>query len=185
MAVVRPDIKYTYADYRALPETGPRCQLLDGELVMSPAPSLRHQDIVARLLAALLAFVTPRRLGKVYVSPVDVILSNSNVPQPDVVYVSNSRAGILAKEGVRGAPDLCVEVLSPSTAPQDRGPKKVLYARYGVTEYWIVDPEAATIEIYRLEQDPEAPERTLGSTDTLTTALLPGFSLSLRELFAP
>lgn len=183
--MVRPDIKFTYADYRSLPEAGPRYQLLDGDLVMSPAPSLRHQDIVGRLYAALMTFVAPRKLGKTYVSPVDVILSDTDVPQPDVVFVSNARASTLAKEGVRGAPDLCVEVLSPSTTTQDRGIKKALYARYGVIEYWIVDSEAAVVEIFRLQENPEAPMRTMTSADALTTALLPGFSLSLGDLFAP
>ena len=185
MAVVRPDIKYTYAEYCALPETGPRYQLLEGELVMSPAPSLRHQEIVGRLYAALLAFVAPRSLGKVFVAPVDVILSDHDVPQPDVMFVSSGRSAILVAEGIRGAPDLCVEVLSRSTAAQDRGPKRTLYARHGVVEYWIVDPDANTAEIYRLQENAEAPLLKLSSGETLATLLLPEFSLNLRHVFAP
>ena len=185
MAVVRHDIKYSYKEYRDLPETGPRCQLLEGELVMSPAPSTRHQKVVARILSALFVFVESRRLGTVLASPIDVILSDHDVPQPDVIFVSNDRAARVVREGVRGAPDLCVEVLSESTAKMDRGPKKLLYTRHGVIEYWIVDPDAGTLEVYRLQANAEKPEMTLGTSDTLTTVLLPAFSLPLRDVFAP
>lgn len=185
MTVVRPDIKFTYADYRTLPETGPRYQLVDGELLMSPAPTVRHQKIVARILAALVVFVESRRLGVVLGSPVDVILSDADVIQPDIVYVSAAHSAIVAREGIRGGPDLCVEALSPTTAKLDGGLKKVLYARHGVTEYWIVDPDADRVDLYRLQENADAPVRTYGSSDVLTTALLPGFSLDLRGVFAP
>ena len=185
MAVVRPDIKYTYAEYCALPETGPRYELLEGDLLINLAPTVRHQKIVARILSALLRFVESRGLGSVVGSPIDVILSNQDVLQPDVVYVSAERETIVVKEGIRGGPDLCIEVLSPATSKLDRGPKKVLYARHGVAEYWIVEPEANTVEIYRLQENAEAPLRKLGSDETLTTLLLPEFSLNLRPVFAP
>ncbi len=184
MTVVRPDIKFTYAEYRALPETGPRYQLIGGELLMSPAPSFRHQLVVARILAALLTFVEARRLGSVVGSPIDVILTEQDVLQPDIAYTSAGRKSIIAKEGIRGGPDLTVEALSPTTARLDLGPKRVLYARHGVTEYWVVDPDANRIDVYRLQENAEKPQRTLGATDTLTTPLLPGFSLDLAGVFA-
>lgn len=185
MTLVRPDIRFSYAEYLALPETGPRYQLLDGELIMSPAPSFRHQLVVARILAALLTFVEARRLGRVVGSPIDVILTDQDVLQPDIAYVSAARTPLIAREGIRGGPDLTVEALSPATAKLDRGPKRLLYARHGVTEYWIVDPDADRIDLYRLQENADAPERSLGAADTLTTPLLPGFSLDLAGVFAP
>lgn len=180
----RQALKYTYREYCSLPE-GARYQLIEGDLIVSPAPSRRHQEIVKRILLAIFNFVEPGRFGKVYASPIDVILSEEDTPQPDLVYVSNERADRLVPEGVRGGPDLCIEVLSPATEKLDRGAKRVLYARHGVTEYWIVDAEANRIDIYRLQENPSAPERTLSAPESLTTRLFPGFSLNLTDLFAP
>lgn len=183
MDSARPTVKFTYKEYCTLPE-GARYQLVEGDLVMSPAPSRRHQEIVQRILFALYAFVQSKGWGKVYASPIDVILSDEDVPQPDIVYVSNSRSSILVPEGIRGGPDLCVEVLSPGSEKLDRGAKRLLYARHDVVEYWIVDPDANRVEVYRLQEDPSTPERALSSAETLTTRLLPGFSMILSEVFA-
>ncbi|MCY3022611.1 MAG: Uma2 family endonuclease [Planctomycetota bacterium] len=177
-------IKITYAEYRTLPETGPRYQLIEGDLVMSPAPSFRHQDLVGTLFAALHGFVTARGLGKAIVSPVDVILNDENVPQPDIVFLPTSQKNLIAPEGIRGGPALCVEVLSPRTAELDLGVKRLLYAKHGVEEYWVVSPEARTVAVYRLQEDARAPLRILGLRDTLTTTLLPGWALPLEPLFA-
>ncbi len=184
MSSGRPPVKFTYAEYRSLPE-GSRHQLVEGDLIVSPSPSRRHQEIVRRILVALCNFVDPRSLGKVYPSPMDVILSDEDVLQPDIVYVSRARASILAPEGLRGGPDLCVEVLSDRTEALDRGAKRVLYARHEVTEYWIVDPEANTVEIYRLQENAKAPVRALGASQTLATDFLPGLAIPLAEVFAP
>lgn len=183
--MARTDVKFAYAEYSALPETGPRYQLIEGELVMSPSPNLRHQTVVARIFVALFNFVEPRRLGIVRASPLDVILSQEDVLHPDIVYVSNERRMILMTEGLRGGPDLCVEVLSDRTQAIDRGMKRILYARHGVTEYWIVDPETNTVEVYRLQENPSVSARTLTSSDILATPLLPDFSLTLDGVFMP
>lgn len=183
MTVVRPDIKYTYAEYATLPE-GSRYQLIEGDLILSPSPTRRHQTIVRRIFLVLNTFVAAQRLGEVYFSPLDVILDDQNVSQPDIFYVSNARASILCPEGARGGPDLCVEVLSPGTKELDRGRKRVLYARHGVIDYWVVDPVANTIELYRLQQDAKNPLRTFAVADTLATDLLPGFTMNLAEVFA-
>jgi Uma2 family endonuclease len=181
----RPILKFTYADYATLPETGPRYQLIGGELIKSPAPSYRHQTLLMRIAHALYAFVEPRKLGIVRMSPLDVILSDEDVAQPDAVYVSNIRVGIIVKEGLRGAPDLCIEILSDRTAGMDRVAKRGLYAKKGVLEYWIVDPHANIVELYRLQENAEQPATTFKATDTLTTPLLSGFSLGLPDVFAP
>lgn len=184
MAPVRTDIKFTYAEYRTLPETGPRHQVVEGELLLTPAPSLRHQRVAFRVADALYHFVEGRALGTVVCSPVDVILSDTNVVQPDIVYVSNARRSALVREGIRGIPDLCVEILSGGTEDLDRGAKRLLYARFGVTEYWIVDPEANTVEVYRLQENASTPARRFAASDALVTALLPGLSIALSDVFA-
>lgn len=183
MSPVRADLKFSYAEYRSLPETGPRYQLVEGELLMSPAPNLRHQMIAANLFMAVNGFVRSKELGKVLFAPIDVILSDVDVLQPDIVYVSEARRSIFVPEGLRGGPDLCVEVLSTGTKELDRGPKLLLYARHRVTEYWIVDPDADTVEVYRLQENPSAPARRFGPADALTTPLLPGFALQVSSVF--
>jgi len=181
---MRTDIKFTYAEYRTLPETGPRYQLIEGDLVMSPSPTLYHQRLVGRLHRDLATFVMVHRLGEVFLAPLDVIFDDENVPQPDLAFVSASQINIIAPEGLRGAPALCVEILSPSTADLDTGVKRLLYARYGVQEYWIVSPEEKTITVYRLQENPHTPFRVFGLGDTLTSELFPGWALPLESFFA-
>ena len=176
------DIKLTYADYAALPE-GAKYQLVEGDLVMSPAPDRRHQDIVRELTTLLWQCVRKRRLGIVYAAPTDVILSDEDVVQPDVLFVSNARKSLLALEGVRGGPDLCVEVLSARSRELDCRIKRRLYAKHGVIEYWIVDPDARTVEVYRLQEDAKRPVATFREDDTLTSSMFPGLELRLPELF--
>lgn len=184
MVATRTPVKFTYAEYRTLPDPGPRYQLIEGELVMSPSPNFRHQAVVANLFGALFAHVKALRLGVVACAPLDVILSEETVVQPDIVFVSLSRRSIIVTEGLRGAPDLCVEVLSGRTEDLDRGAKRLLYSRHGVIEYWITDPERNTVDVYRLQENPAIPVRTLGISDTLASSLLPGFSLALADVFA-
>ncbi|MGD0094478.1 MAG: Uma2 family endonuclease [Planctomycetota bacterium] len=181
---MRTDIKLTYEEYRLLPETGPRYQLVDGELLQMTAPIIWHQRMAARLFSALFLFVKERALGEVLFAPVDVILSDINVFQPDIVYVSNARKKIMVRENIRGAPDLCVEVLSPSTKKLDLKTKRLIYARYGVPELWFGDADAQTIRVFRLQEDPHRAAAIFRRKDTLTTPLLPGFTLELAEVFA-
>jgi Uma2 family endonuclease len=181
---MRTDIKLTYDAYRALPETGPKYQLVDGELLMSPAPTYWHQEVSARLFWEMRRYVEQEELGKVLYSPLDVILSDEDVFQPDIVFVSTARRGIIVTEGIRGVPDLCVEVLSPSTRDLDLKTKRLIYARHGVPELWIVDPDANTFRVFRLREDPHRAAALLRAKDTLTTRLLPGFTMKLDKLFA-
>jgi Uma2 family endonuclease len=141
----------TYADYAALPNDGNRYELLDGELFVTPSPAPRHQIILANLVRALDGYVQSRRLGMVLFAPLDVIFADTAVAEPDLVYLDNTRTSLISQRGIEGAPALLVEVLSPSTARTDRRVKFGLYARYQVPFYWIVDPEARTLEAYRLE----------------------------------
>jgi len=142
----------TYADYAALPNDGRRYEIHDGELSVTPAPSPRHQDIVLNLAVALRAHVITHGLGKVFVSPIDVILSDSTIVQPDLVYVDAARLGSISARGIEGPPTLVVEILSPSTVQIDRHTKLQLCARYRVPYYWIVDPDDRAVEAYALRE---------------------------------
>jgi Uma2 family endonuclease len=141
----------TYADFAALPNDGNRYELLDGELFVTPSPAPRHQIILANLVRALDGYVQSRRLGMVLFAPLDVIFADTSVAEPDLVYLDNTRTSLISHRGIEGAPALLAEVLSPSTSRTDRRVKFALYARYQVPFYWIVDPEARTLEAYRLE----------------------------------
>jgi Uma2 family endonuclease len=178
--------KLTYQDYLEFPEDGRRHELIDGEHYVTPSPILHHQEVSGRLEFALQSFVRAQGTGKVFHAPLDVILSDFDVVEPDILYVSRERAAIL-QDWVRGAPDLVVEILSPGTRKTDETVKKRLYDRVGVSEYWLVDPEHELVKVHRRADDrtfPPVAELTREARDTLTTPLLPGFSLSLEELFA-
>jgi Uma2 family endonuclease len=140
----------TYRDYAALPPDGRRHEIHDGALSVTPAPSPRHQEIVLRLAVALHAHVSEQRRGRVILAPVDVILNDTTVVQPDLVYLDEPRLAAISARGVEGAPTLVIEVLSPSSALIDRRVKPQLYARHGVPFYWLVDPEAQALEVYSL-----------------------------------
>ena len=140
----------TYADYVVLPDDGKRYEILDGELFVTPAPGRPHQRVVMRLAGMLDGHVTARGLGEVDIAPFDVILSDPNIVQPDLMVVASDRTAGFSHRGFEGAPTLAVEVLSPSTGRIDRKTKLAIYARHGVPYYWIVDPVGRTIDVHRL-----------------------------------
>ncbi len=140
----------TYRDYAALPDDGRRYELHDGELHVTASPGTRHQRISRRLLVLLNSHVERHGLGEIFDAPYDVILSDTTVLVPDLVFVARDRQGAISERGVEGAPTLVVEILSPSTTLVDRVRKQHFYARHGVPYYWIVDPEARAIEAYML-----------------------------------
>ena len=183
MATAQPALKFTWEHYRTAPEDK-RYELLDGELLMTPAPNLKHQRVQFRLGSRLGRFIEERALGELFFAPCDVVLSNHDVVQPDLLFVSRERAHLLrGGDAVRGAPDLVVEILSPATADRDRGYKHALYARHGVTEYWLVDPLDETIMIHRLEDGVTAAADTFGRGQTLRSPLLAGFELDMDAVF--
>jgi Uma2 family endonuclease len=137
---------------------------------------------VTRLTRHLSTVVEENDLGEVFVAPFDVVFSRFDVVEPDLLYVSKDRLSVLTEKNVQGAPDLVVEVLSPSTAQTDRTTKLKLYARYGVQEYWIIDPYGPSAEIYRRQEIGFEPVKTPEATDSLTSPLFPGFSLPLKDL---
>ena len=174
----------TVEDYRELPETGPRYQLIEGDLYMAPAPNRYHQDISRNLEYILLEYLEENPIGKLYDAPFDVYLDQHNVFQPDIVFVSNARLAILTDAGAEGAPDFVVEILSPKTAKLDRINKRHVYARSGVQELWIVDPEQKRIEVYFLSKDAATPAAVYGETDQFESAVFPGLRFNAAKIFA-
>lgn len=173
---------YTYDDLADTPEDGQRYEIIDGELFVSPSPVLDHQRVVGRLYRWLADLVDAQQLGEVFIGPTDVFFSERNVVVPDVLFVAAKRSDILHRRYVAGAPDLVIEVLSPKTRRIDLGRKKALYAAFGVAEYWIVDPSARTVAIWSLvdgEYEPVAQ-----ADEAVRSLVVPGFSVSLTELFA-
>jgi Uma2 family endonuclease len=142
----------TYKDYEALPADGRRYELHEGELSVTPAPSPQHQRISRNLNEVLQQHVKARGLGEVLYAPIDCILGETTVVQPDLVYLDVTRVPAVSARGIEGPPTLVVEILSPTTTLIDRSTKRQLYARHGVPYYWIVDPEARTVEAYSLAE---------------------------------
>jgi Uma2 family endonuclease len=181
MKAVRPRV--SYADLERAPEDGRRYELYDGEVFVVPAPLPRHQVVALRIYEMLAVYVRERG-GFTVVSSIDIAFSEYDVLQPDVIYFSADRANLVDLDRViKHAPDLCVEVLSPSTAATDRGKKMQMFARYGVTEYWIVDPAAETIEVYELRSGAYELALTADGDSTVTPASLPGHSFPAGSLF--
>lgn len=175
----------TYDDYVRLPNDGRRYEILEGEIFVSPSPVTKHQRISRNLLTILHHYVTQHKLGEVLSAPMDVILSHINVVQPDLLFVSNERKKIITEKNIQGAPDLIVEILSETSAEQDRMAKKQIYARHGVKEYWLIDPDTETVEVYRLDAKARIFQHvaTYQSDESLRSSLFPRLKITLRELW--
>lgn len=178
-------LKLNYDDYLAMPADGRRHEILDGEHFVTPAPATRHQLAVIRLAHALMAWQEGSGEGQALVAPCDVVLSEHDVVQPDLLWISSERLSILTPDNIQGAPDLVIEVLSPTSRRTDEHLKLALYERFGVREYWLVDPDAEQVKVRRRVGTTFAPSEILAAEHaaTLTSALLPGFSLPVARLF--
>ena len=184
VATAQPAVKLTYEDYCAAPADN-RYELLDGELIMVAAPNIKHESVRSLLGHHLGNFIIDHGLGKLFYAPCDVMLSESDVVQPDLLFVSREREHLLSGgQNVQGAPDLVVEILSPGTARRDRGDKRALYGKHGVIEYWLVDPMAETVSIHRQRAGVLVLSRTFGRTQTLRSQLLAGLELHLDDIFS-
>ena len=183
-AMVPTDLKLTTEDYELFPDDGRRHELIDGEHVVTPSPTVPHQRVSGNLFEALRAAVRAQGSGEVIFAPMDVILSRHDVVQPDLLYVSAERSGIVT-DRLRGAPDLAVEILSPSSRRTDELLKRRVYERHGVAELWIVDPDIEVVRVYRNEGERFARPVELSAErgDTLTTALLPHLQVEVAALF--
>ncbi len=181
VVALKTGIKFTYEDYRNAPEDK-RYELLDGELVIMPSPKEIHQRLSMNLAVPLHVFVDENGLGRVYLAPFDVVLTDTDVVQPDLMFVSNEQSHIITEDNIRGAPDLVIEILSPSTAEKDRTFKRALYARHGVREYWMVDSLAKTVTVLLLGEHGFELAEVYGEGQTLTSPMLQGFTLDLGEI---
>lgn len=174
---------FTYQEYLALPDDGRRYEILAGDLFMSPSPSIRHHDVLASLFVLLRACVSAGRLGKVFISPVDVVLSEINVLQPDLFFVSQERLALVGEKNVPIAPDLVVEVLSPSGDQRDRRIKKGIYQRFGVAHYWILDPDTRRLEEFVLQQGSFELRTALAGAVPFSPAAFSGLTLDLGQVW--
>ena len=183
--VTAPSAKFTYEDFLNFPNDGKRHEIIDGDHYVTPSPNTKHQRVATSLTVALGSYLRHDAIGEVFAAPFDVLLSDRDVVEPDLLYISRERAGILTDKHVRGSPDLVVEILSPGTRKTDEVTKRKLYERFDVQEYWVVDPELDTIKVYRRADGvfARAAELTAEAGDILTTPLLPEFSVSLADLF--
>jgi len=175
--------KLSFEEFRQLPIDGKRYELVCGEVHVTPAPATRHQAIVQNLSGNLWPFVIKDHLGEVWTAPLDVRLGRDTALQPDLIFISNARAGIIQENWVAGAPDLVVEVLSPSTAAYDRATKLPVYAEAGVPEVWLIDSQAKTVEVLKLQGKKYLLDAILGGDQVLTSNLFSGWQLPLHELF--
>lgn len=177
--------RLTYDDLELLREAPEherdRLELIDGEVFVTPSPESGHQLVSMNLAAALDRFARPGRLGWVLTAPIDVRLSDTNVVQPDVCFVAREHGDRIIRRGIEGPPDLMVEILSPTTRGRDLGAKRELYARFGVPEYWIVDPRGRSVEALTLRDGAYGPLPVEGGA--VRSAALPGFAMSLAEVF--
>jgi Uma2 family endonuclease len=184
VAVPKPHTRriWTFEEMSAeLPEANTPTELWDGEIIMSPAPTPSHQDVVLNFASLLKSFVAAKKLGKVYVSPIDVVLSQRRAVQPDVLYISKARTQVV-QDVIRGAPDLVAQVVSEGSWKRDRVEKKGLYEQFGVAEYWIIDPEAQTMEVFALGKRGYELHSRAGGGARAVSRLLPGFEVGWDQL---
>ena len=174
--------RLTYEDYANTPEDE-RYELINGELIMAAAPNKLHQRLIMRLIRYFI-IAEDLGLGWAYVAPFDVVLSEYDVVQPDLLFVLRDNDHIITAANVQGAPDLVVEILSPSTSRRDWNEKRDLYAKYGVGEFWIADPDARIVWVMTLREDGEYEAPVMyRDTQTFSSPTLAGVTIDLREVF--
>ena len=174
--------KYTYQDYLNTPE-GERYELLDGELILLPTPNMAHQTVRGNLGTRMYMYAEDGELGRVFFVPFDIVFSDSDVAQPDILFVSKARDRIITYDNVKGAPELLVEIISPFSAKRDWNDKRELYARHGVIEYWIIDPDHKAVWVMLLKEGVLELAGTYVEGDTLTSTAVEGFGVGVGEIF--
>jgi Uma2 family endonuclease len=177
--------RLTFDDLEAIPEERPgdRHELIDGELVVTPLPTMNHQSISSNLVYALERIVREQDLGRVYAAPTGIRFTPNNVLFPDIMFIARNRLHIRGPKTVDAPPDLVVEILSPGTRQRDLTVKRDLYAQFGVHEYWVVDPEARTVTVLTLKGDRYEPVPP-GDDGAIASRVLPGLTLALKDVFA-
>ena len=173
--------RWTYEEYCRLDDDR-RYEIIDGALLMAPSPTDEHQDWASELHLLMAPFVRRNKLGRLFIAPFDLILDEENTVQPDLIFVSTSKLGIIQRRGIFGVPDLLVEIISPSTVRRDRYEKKELYARFGVPEYWLVDPANSAVEVLSLQSGAYHLHCSAEEKGIVSSRLLTGFSIEISEL---
>ena len=184
MNPAHPGVKLTYDDFVLFPDDGKRHELIGGEHYVTPSPNIRHQQISADILGLIWMYLEAHPIGRIFHAPLDVVFSEFDVVEPDLLYVSNERAAeVVTPQHIRGTPNIVIEIASPGTRKRDEKIKRRLYERAGVSEYWIVDPETDVVRLYRRTAAgfDRAIELSREANDVLTTALLPGLDLPLTR----
>jgi len=178
---IEPKTQYTYADLERFPEDNLRREIIDGELIVTAAPATRHQQVVMTLAGELYQHVKTHG-GRLFPAPTDVFFSDTNVVEPDILFVRPEHAARVERKFVRSAPDVVVAVSSPSTRRLELTRKRELYERFGVPEYWYVDLDADRVEVYALRAGGYGPPGILVRGDTLESDQVPGFVLAVADL---
>ena len=186
MSTTQPAVRrWTYDEFARLPADGNRYEVIGGELFVTPAPTPLHQEITGRLSDLLRPFVRQHRLGRALSGPIDILFAEGDYLEPDFIFVRQDRVGLFTKRGFEGAPDLVIEIVSTGTMARDRGLKRQRYAQFGVAEYWVLDPRAKRVEIYRTTDDPG--RQTEIATGEFTWQPIPGgptLTLNVPELLS-
>lgn len=179
-------IKFNYQDYLQLSDDK-RYEIIDGELFMVPSPNEAHQHILGYIFNCIFNYVRKNKLGYVYCAPFDVLFSEEDIVQPDIIFVSNKNKKIITKNNIQGSPDLLIEILSPGTSRRDLGIKKKLYIKHGVLEYWIVDPVQETVEVFNLKAGAflgrSCSAGEAGEASRLSSSVIQGFDTDVQEIF--
>lgn len=186
MRAASPAVKLTYDDFVLFPDDGKRHELIDGEHCVTPSPSIRHQKISGNLYWLIRSYLEEHPIGQVFYAPLDVVFSDIDVVEPDLLYLSNERASqVLTPLHAKGVPELVIEIASKGSRKRDETIKRRLYERAGVSEYWVVDPEIDAVRVYRREGDRFARPMELSreAGDILATPLLEGLDLTLAQAF--
>jgi len=173
---------WTYTDYCVLPQDYRRHEIIEGDHIVTPSPTTRHQKVLAALQFLLDTHVRSQKLGTLLFAPMDVVLSETSVVQPDLLFVSTLREHIITEPYVDGPPDLVIEALSASTAAMDRGGKMRLYAKYGIRHYWIIDPQGLTLEMFELREADYQLQAKFDKAETAVSTLFPGLLIPMAEL---
>ena len=180
--VVVENKSYTYEDYASLPEGSPY-QLIGGDLIMVPAPAPGHQRILRKIGFLLQQHAEKIDLGEIFYSPIDVYFSEVDTFQPDIIFILKERASIIGETHIEGAPDLIIEILSPSTAYYDLGRKYKVYEQAGVKEYWLIHPDRKALEVYLNTDEKFGLSQAAEESGIVRSELLEGFEADLADIF--
>lgn len=176
-------IKFRYEDYILFPEDRNRHEIIEGEHYMTPSPAIKHQAISRNLELILATFVARHNLGKIFYAPCDVVLSDTDIVQPDIIFISGDRLHIITELNIQGAPDLVVEIISDASRRIDKVLKRMLYERYGVREYWIIDPVVEILERYILKDDRYQKVGEYQSGEIFSPEIFKELDIDLQKIF--